>query len=310
MMNEAAVVTGAGPVGWAVAEHLAGHGVEVRIVTRSGSGPERAGVSRVRADVSQPGALDSVLDGATALFHCTHGSVYDAEVWRRELLPTEQEVLASAGRAGVVVVFPESLYAYGRVDGPITEDTPRNASTGKLGVRTELLRAREASSTPTVSVVASDFYGPRVLLAHAGERMLTALTAGRTVRVVASADQVHSFTYVPDLAAAMVRAAEREGVWNSVLHAPTGPALTQRQMAEAYARAAGLPAPKVAAVPAWTMRAAGLVHRSTREFAETLYQFERPFVMDSTASEQRLGLTPTPLTDAAAATVAWWRTRP
>jgi nucleoside-diphosphate-sugar epimerase len=45
----------------------------------------------------------------------------------------------------------------------------------------------------------------------------------------------------------------------------------------------------------------------TRELAEMLYQFERPFVMDSHASEAALGLHPTPLPEAAAATVAWWR---
>jgi nucleoside-diphosphate-sugar epimerase len=44
-----------------------------------------------------------------------------------------------------------------------------------------------------------------------------------------------------------------------------------------------------------------------RELAEMLYQFERPFVMDSTASQAKLGLEPTPLADAMAATVAWWR---
>jgi nucleoside-diphosphate-sugar epimerase len=44
-----------------------------------------------------------------------------------------------------------------------------------------------------------------------------------------------------------------------------------------------------------------------REVAEMLYQFDRPFVMDSTRSEERLGLRPTPLPEAAAATVAWWR---
>lgn len=43
-----------------------------------------------------------------------------------------------------------------------------------------------------------------------------------------------------------------------------------------------------------------------RELAETLYQFQRPFVMESAASQAALGLTPTPLHEAAAATVAWW----
>ena len=44
-----------------------------------------------------------------------------------------------------------------------------------------------------------------------------------------------------------------------------------------------------------------------RELAETSYMFTAPFVMDSSASEERLGLSPTPTTDGLATTVAWWR---
>ncbi len=169
------------------------------------------------------------------MHHCVHGSRYDAATWRAELPAAEQTVLAAAGRVGAVVVFPESLYAYGQVDGPITEDVPRAATHGKQGVRTELLRARAASATPTVSVAASDFFGPLVRGAHAGERMVPAVLAGRTIRVLGSPDQPHSFTYVPDLAAAMVRAAASPELWGSVLHAPTDAALTQRELVAALA---------------------------------------------------------------------------
>ncbi|TQF74673.1 NAD-dependent epimerase/dehydratase family protein [Rhodococcus spelaei] len=308
-MSTVQVVTGAGPVGWTVAVQLAEQGHQVRVLTRSGSGPDHPNVHRVQVDVSKPGALDAALDGASAVYHCTHGSVYSAAAWRRELPATERAVLAAAGRAGAVVVFPESLYSYGPVDGPITEDTPRTATTGKLGVRTELLRQREDSATPTVSVAASDFFGPHALTAHAGERMVPVVLAGKTVRVLAALDVPHSFTYVPDLAAAMIAAAEDPTRWNSVLHAPTGPAVTQRQMVQAFADAAGTGDPKVGVLPAWAVRAIGAVHGPTRELAEMLYQFERPFVLDSTRSEQLLGLAPTPLPEAAAATVAWWRAR-
>ena len=51
----------------------------------------------------------------------------------------------------------------------------------------------------------------------------------------------------------------------------------------------------------------GVFSKDLRELAETLYQFDRPFVMDSAASQAALGLRPTPLPEAAAATVAWWR---
>lgn len=37
------------------------------------------------------------------------------------------------------------------------------------------------------------------------------------------------------------------------------------------------------------------------------YQFTKPFVMNSTASETLLGLAPTPIDQAARETVDWWR---
>ena len=306
-MNTVHVVTGAGPVGSTVALQLADAGHQVRLLTRSGSGPVHPLIDRRRVDVSRPEVLAEAFDGAVAVHHCIHGSAYDARVWRAELPQAEAAVLAAAGRVGAVVVFPESLYSYGPVDGPLTEDLPRTATTGKLGVRTELLAQREASATPTVSVAASDFYGPVVRNAHAGERLVPTVLAGRTMRVLGSLDQPHSFTYVPDLAAAMIEAAARPELWNSFLHAPTAAPVTQRRLVELVAEAGGVPVPRMSAIPPWVLRASGMVSREMRELAETAYMFTAPFVLDSSASEQRLGLSPTPVEAGLAATVAWWR---
>ncbi|AQA22884.1 NADH(P)-binding family protein [Rhodococcus sp. MTM3W5.2] len=150
-MSTVQVVTGAGPVGWTVADQLAAQGHRVRVLTRSGSGPERPNVERLRVDVSVPGALDAAFEGAAAVFHCTHGSAYSAEAWRRELPSTERAVLAAAGRAGAVVVFPESLYSYGQVDGPITEDTPaRPATASWASVPSCCANARPPTPPPSV----------------------------------------------------------------------------------------------------------------------------------------------------------------
>ena len=306
-MNTVHVVTGAGPVGSTVALQLADAGQQVRLLTRSGSGPEHPSIERRRVDVSQPQALAVAFAGATAVHHCIHGSAYDARAWREELPRAEEAVLEAAGRIGAVVVFPESLYSYGPVEGPITEETPRTATGGKLGVRTDLLAQREASATPTVSVAASDFYGPLVRNAHAGERMVPTVLAGKTMRVLGSLDQPHSFTYVPDLAAAMIEAARREDLWNSFLHAPTTAPVTQQRLVEMVATAGSVAVPRTSAIPPWVLRASGLVSREMRELAETSYMFTAPFVLDSTASEQRLGLAPTPMADGVARTVAWWR---
>ncbi len=193
-------------------------------------------IDRRSVDVSRAEGLDEHFAGALAVHHCAHGSAYDAKVWRAELPATEAVVLAAAGRAGAVVVFPESLYSYGEIDTPMTEDLPREATRGKLGIRAELLRAREASPTPTVSVAASDFFGPAVRMAHAGERLVPKVLEGKTVNLVGSLEQPHSFTYVPDLARAMITAAAEA---RAVEHLPARPDLPRRHAAAA-GRGAGL----------------------------------------------------------------------
>jgi nucleoside-diphosphate-sugar epimerase len=307
MSSELHVVIGAGPVGSTIASQLADQGHQVRLLTRSGSGPEHPLIDRRRVDASQADGLDEHVEGALAVYHCAHGSAYDAKVWRAELPRTEAVVLEAAGRAGAVVVFPESLYSYGPVDVPMTEDLPRNATRGKLGIRAELLRARDASPTPTVSVAASDFFGPHVRTAHAGERLVPKVLAGKTVNVVGSLDQPHSFTYVPDLARAMIAAARTPELWNTFLHAPTAPAPTQRELVAALSAAAGMRTPRMWALPSWVLKVSGLLSRDAHELAETSYQFSAPFVLDSRRSEELLGLAPTPLEVAAKETVAWWR---
>lgn len=308
-MTELHVVNGAGPVGRTIAGRLAEQGSRVRVLTRSGSGPEHPNIERLSLDVSEPGRLAVAFDGATAIYHCIHASRYSVKTWRGELPKAEHAVLAAAGRVGAVVAFPESLYSYGHVDGPMTEDTPRDATVGKLRVRAELLKARAASSTPSVSVAASDFFGPHVFTAHAGERVIVPTLDGRTVRVLASLDTPHSFSYVPDYAAAMITAAADSSLWNTVLHAPTARPVTQRELIESFASAAGVPIPKMAAIPVWTLRTAGLFSTQSRELAETAYQFQHPFVLDSARSERLLGLSPTPLEQAAETTMAWWKAR-
>ncbi len=301
------IVTGAGPVGWTIAERLAERGDSVRILTRSGSGPDHPLIDKLPVNASDAVALGSAIAGAAAVFHCIHGSAYTTASWKRELPAAEAVVLEAAGRQGAVAVFPESLYSYTRPDQVMTENSERAASTGKRGVRAALLAARAASTTDTVSVVASDFYGPRVRTAHAGERMVPSVLGGKPIQLIGSPDAPHSFTYVPDLAAAMIAAADLPRIPDRVVHAPTLPALTQRKLAGAFAASAGVAAPRLTGMPGWLVRVLGVLMPSMRELAELSYQFDRPFVMDSSASEQVLGLTPTPLDVAVAETVRWWK---
>ncbi|MGP5395742.1 NAD-dependent epimerase/dehydratase family protein [Arthrobacter rhombi] len=305
-MSQQFLVTGSGPVGSTLALQLADAGHTVVMATRSGSGPAHRLIHRVRADATDASQLAKTATGASAIFHCVHAA-YRADAWRAMLPQAEEVVLKVAGEQGIPVVFPEGLYAYSEPDQVMDEDSPREAAGGKRGIRTGLLAARQASGTSTVSMVASDFFGPLVENAHAGSRMLEAVFSGKRLFAIGHPGQPHSFTFVPDLAAAMIRASERPELWNRVLHAPTAVPTTQRDLAAAFARAAGVEPPPVSGLPGWLLRLVSVAAPGLHEMTEMAYQFDRPFIMESHASQEALGLEPTPLPAAAAATVHWWQ---
>ena len=69
------------------------------------------------------------------------------------------------------------------------------------------------------------------------------------------------------------------------------------------ARVAGVPPIPVGTLPAGVLRGIGLVNPTIRELRETRYQFEAPFVMDSSDAEQTFGFSPTPWDDVLADTL-------
>lgn len=296
------LVIGAGQVGPHVALHLAARGESVRIGTRSGSGPEHPLVERVRLDATDPAALDAAFADVDVVHLCMHASAYRPDVWERELPTLERGVLDAAERHGVHVVYPESVYGFD-TSSTLTETTPLGPRSAMGGVRARLLAQRAASSARTTSVVASDFYGPGATEAHGGERMAAPATTGKTVRPLGRVDLPHAWTFLPDLAAAMVAAAELPSAPDRVVVAPVVHA-TQRELADAYARAAGRDHAKVSPVPGWMLAGLARVSKDLAALHAMGYLFTEPLLVDETSSSRVLGVDATPLPEAVAQVVA------
>ena len=305
------VIVGAGPVGTTTAELLAATGHHVRLVTRSGSGPSQPAVERVAADATDADALRDLCAGADALYNCANPAYHQ---WATAWPPLAQALLAAATSSGAVLVTMSNLYGYGPVQAAMTEDLPL-AATGKkgrirAGMWEDALAAHRAGHVRVTEARASDFFGPLVTDGgHLGERAVPRLLAGKTVRTIGDPGLPHSWTYIPDVARTLVTLGTDERAWGRAWHVPTNPPLSARAMVERMAEIAGAPAPKVTAIPRFAVRAAGLVSPMLRELDEVMYQFDRPFVLDSSAFTKTFGVPATPLDDALAATVAWWQTR-
>ncbi len=64
---------------------------------------------------------------------------------------------------------------------------------------------------------------------------------------------------------------------------------------------------RVEEVPWWLLRTAGLAVPLLRELTETRYQFSAPYLLDSSATVEQLGVTATPWREALAAVVQSYR---
>ena len=302
------VVVGHGPIGSTVAQQLAADGHDVRVLTRSGG--QSAGRIEHRAlDATDAGALTQASRGAVAIYNCANPPYHQ---WATAWPPLAGSLLAAAEAIGAVYAITGNLYPYGPQTGPMTEATTDAAIDDKGMIRAKLWRdalaLHDAGRIRAVEVRASDFYGPGVLSqGHFGSRALPQLLSGKAISLLGNVDVPHSFTYVPDVARALIGAAGNAATWGRVWHVPTVAAGTQRQMATAIAAAAGAPAARVRTVPWFVLRAMGVANPMLREVVKLAYQFDHSYVLDSTKSEAALGQRPTPQAVGIDETIAWWR---
>lgn len=304
------VVIGFGPAGAATARLLAEQGRTVRVVTTSGRRPE-PGIEHLALDASDSARLIEAARGATAIHVCAAPPYHR---WAAGWPPLASSLCAAAEATGAVLVLLGNLYGYGPVDGPLTEDLPLAATGPKGRVRAAVWeRARalhEQGRIRAVEVRASDFFGPGVTDGgHLAARVVPRLLRGKPVSTLGDPDAAHSWTYVPDAARALVEVAGEERAWGRPWHVPTQPARSVREMVGRLAARAGTGPVAVRRLPSAVPAVAGVFSPMIRELKEIRYQFDRPFVVDSSAYEAAFTVRATPLEEQVGATVDWWRER-
>ena len=308
--NKLHVVLGAsGGTGGALVRELVSRGHRVRAVSRGGGAPE--GAEGMRADVSTPEGAEAASAGAAVVYHAAQPAYTR---WAEEFPPMTENVVRGAAAAGAKLVFADNLYMYGpEAPQPLTEETPQKAG-GKKGKTRILMAGRllDAHRSGLVRVAigrSSDYYGPGGTGTIAGETVFGVALAGKTVRWPGSLDAPHTFNYLPDMARALVTLGERAEADGGVWHLPSAEPITGRKLLDLVSEEIGRPV-RASATSRMTLRAIGLFSPFIRELAETVYQFERPFVSDASKFERTFGpFRPTPHPEAVARTVTWFRGR-
>jgi hypothetical protein len=113
----------------------------------------------------------------------------------------------------------------------------------------------------------------------------------------------------PDIAAGLATLGTDERAAGHIWHLPGPPTVTTRELLDLVAAEVGHPV-GVRPLPKLAVRALGIVSPLMRELAEMSYEFDEPFILDTTRYRSTFGPVGTPLASAIAATVAWYRTLP
>jgi nucleoside-diphosphate-sugar epimerase len=139
-----------------------------------------------------------------------------------------------------------------------------------------------------------------------GETVFGHALTGRTAQVMGDPDQLHSYSYTPDVAAALIRLGTERGAAGSVWHLPIADTRTTRQIVDHVYQLAGHK-PRALAAGRTTLRLLGLIKPAMREYRHTLYQFTQRWVVEDRRYRDTFGDHTTPMDDAVAATLAWYR---
>ena len=302
------VIVGAGPVGSLTASLLVGSGHSVRLVSRHMSGAKESHVERVQADASDPDVLRGLATGAAVLYDAA-SPPYSR--WVSDWPPLAASLLSAAEASGAVLVTVSNLYGYGPSAHPLLETDPLNSTSAKGRVRASIwqdaLTAHQQGRVRATELRSSDYFGPRVRLSQMGERVVSRVLGGKAVRVIGDPDATHSWTYITDVARALIQLGSDERAWGRPWHTPTNPPMSQRQFIAGLCAAASLPPVGVGTIPSAVTSVLGLFVPTIREIAEVRYQLDSPFVVDSSSAQSVFGLPPTPMPEALGDTVGWYR---
>jgi nucleoside-diphosphate-sugar epimerase len=283
-----------GAIGTALVKILAHEGRRVRLVRRT-SKPVGAAAEAMTADLSKLDQTIAAVSGSSIVYLLA-GLKYDVKVWS-ELWPRiMNNAIEACKRTKARLIFFDNVYAYGKVNGHMTENTPFNPCSKKGEIRaqiaTTLIKEIKAGNLNALIARSADFYGPQAGTSVLNILVFDKFAKGTTASWLVNDSVPHSFTYTPDAAKSLVLLADAETAWNQTWHVPTASnPPTGKEIIQMAAKEFGVE-PKYRILSRPMIRIAGLFNSDIRESYEMLYQSDSEYLFDSTKFSQAFNFQP------------------
>jgi nucleoside-diphosphate-sugar epimerase len=292
-----------------VASILAAEQKPFRLVSRTARTAAGAAESVAANLADRDQTIRAVAGSETVLLLA--GLKYDHKVWAETWPKIMANTIEACQRAGAKLLFFDNVYMYGRVNGPMTEETPFNPCSRKGEVRariaTTLLEAMRSGALRAMIARAPDFYGPETTNAVPNNLVYGPYTKRQKAQWLVNDAVPHSLIYTPDAARGVVTLIEGETAWNQTWHLPTtAQPPTGAELIRSIAEVMGV-APQYRVLGRPMVRVFGWFNPLVGEFYEMLYQYDSPYLFDSTKFARAFGFAGTPYAEGLRATAAWYQ---
>jgi nucleoside-diphosphate-sugar epimerase len=272
-----------GIIGNHLAKSLPSYTNSVRLVSRNPktvTGKEEL----FSADLTSAGQVMQAVKGSEIVY-LTAGLQYNIKTWQEQWPRLMQNVIIACKEYGSKLVFFDNVYMYGKVAGPMTEETPYNPCSRKGEVRariaTMILDEVAKGSLTALIARAADFYGPETYNSFLNMMVFENLKKGKSAQLMISKNLKHSFTYTPDAGKATALLGNTPSAYDQTWHLPTDSnTLTTQQFVEIAASELKIKA-KITVLPRLMIQLAGLFNPIIKESVEMLYQYDSDYIFNS-----------------------------
>jgi nucleoside-diphosphate-sugar epimerase len=295
-----------GAIGNELVKVLAARNQPFRLVGRNPR-PTPGATETVSADLTDQDQTNRAVAGSSVV-HLLVGLTYDHKVWQEMWPRIMGNTIEACKRSGAKLIFFDNVYMYGKVRGPMTEETPFNPCSKKGEIRakvaTTLINEWKSGALTGMIARAADFYGPDTRNGVPNLLVFEPFSQNKKASWLVNDRVPHSYTYTPDAAQSLVQLAERDSAWNQTWHVPTAPnPLTGKEFVTLVAKEFGV-VPKYRVLSRLMVRLAGWFDPLTAESYEMLYQSDSPYLFDSSKFSREFGFVGTPYDEGIRATAS------
>jgi nucleoside-diphosphate-sugar epimerase len=302
MKDKILVLGAAGRLGFSAAEAFRDAGWTVKGLVR----PGRAAAAPRRIEAVEAVTRDEAVaaaQGCSVVLNALNPVITE---WNKNALSLAYGAIAAAEGSGATLLFPGSVWNYGRTMPPVLDETtPMRPSTRKGVMRVEIeQRIHEACDRGMRAVIlrAGDFFG-------GGKGSWFDLVIAKDIErsrltYPGPLDAVHAWAYLPDFTATLVRLADQRAEFKSFeAFGFPGHAITGHELI-AVIEAATKAKFNIRPMSWWMIKTFGQLMAMGRELAELEYLWRVPHHVSGEKLQAAIGEIPhTPLPQAIAASL-------